>query len=78
MYKVNPTISNLIKEHTNKWLEKYSNKQPIISSFNEYISQLTLDNPNKNKNYLHIMYFVSLFSFIIGFNCRRLLEQPER
>ena len=76
MYKVNPTISNLIKEHTNKWLEKYSNKQPKISSFNEYTSQLTLDNPNKK--YLHIMYFVSMFSFIIGFNCRRLLEHPER
>jgi hypothetical protein len=80
MHKVSPNISNLIKEHTNKWLEKYSKKQPIIRSANN--QSLVASNQRlvaiKNKEYIHLMTFVSLFSFILGFNCRRLLEQHER
>jgi hypothetical protein len=73
MHKVSPNISNLIKEHTNNWLEKYSKKQPIIQSASNQ-SLLAI----KNKEYIPLMTFVSLFSFILGFNCRRLLEHRER
>jgi hypothetical protein len=70
MHKVSPNISNLIKEHTDKWLEKYSKKQPIIRSASLFAI--------KNKEYIPLMTFVSLFLFILGFNCRRLLEHRER
>lgn len=54
-----------IKEQTNKWLEKYSNNRPKLVTF-ETKNGL----PNE---YYRLLPFVSIFSFILGYNCNNMI-----
>ena len=69
MLKINPInnykISMYIKEQTNKWLEKYSNSRPKLVTF-----ETKTDLPNE---YYRMLPFVSIFSFILGYNCNNMI-----
>jgi hypothetical protein len=58
-----------IKEQTNKWLEKYSSSRPKLVTFDEFTKTKT-DLPNE---YYQMLPFVSIFSFILGYNCNNMI-----
>lgn len=77
MLKINPInnykISMYIKEQTNNWLEKYSNSRPKLVTFDEFNK---LNDKTKNglpNEYYRILPFVSMFSFILGYNCNNMI-----
>lgn len=81
MLKNNPinnyNISKYIKEQTNKWLEKYSNSRPklvTLDEFNKLNDKTKKGLPNgSHDEYYRMLPFVSIFSFILGYNCNNMI-----
>lgn len=67
---VNPVMSQYIKEYTNKWAKNFTSLQKEKYSNNyQYIRVSDLvKNSNEQHNYLYILPFVSLISFLAGYN----------
>ena len=65
----NPEITKYIKEQTNKWLQNYINKDYTlgINSYN-LVDQLKLPNS------YYFMSFVSLLSFLAGYNFGKFIN----
>ena len=77
MLKINP-INNYknsiyIKEQTNKWLEKYSNSRPKLVTFDEFNKLNDKTKTNFPNEYYRMLPFVSIFSFILGYNCNNMI-----
>lgn len=66
-YRINPSIAQYIREQTNKSLEKYYNKQPIIKMDDANI------NPSSNTNYA----FFTTFAFFSIFLALRLSKRIQ-
>lgn len=69
---VNPEMSKYIKEQTNKWLKNYSNNSHY-TRVSDLVKQTNEDSKLPN-NYL-ILPFVSLISFLAGYNFCNLIKQ---
>lgn len=63
--RINPDMVKYIKETTNKSMEKYKNNINNI---------LTTSDTNDTHNYLSLLPFVSLFSFLVGYKLGKLTK----
>lgn len=63
--RINPDMAKYIKETTNKSMEKYKNNINNI---------LTTSDTNDTHNYLSLLPFVSLFSFLVGYKLGKLTK----
>jgi hypothetical protein len=72
---INPEMSKYIKEQTNKWLEKYSTPRNSIQGIrvSDLVKQTDMD-PKFPNTYL-ILPFVSLISFLAGYNFYNLIHK---
>jgi hypothetical protein len=71
---INPEMSKYIKEQTNKWLEKYSKTHNSIQGIrvSDLVKQKYMD-PKLPDLYI-ILPFVSLISFLAGYNFYNLIH----
>ena len=82
-HRVEPKWSQCIRDSTNRYIQKYMRKHNTnqYNDINENLIFMTDDtntntntnNNNKNNN-KHIMFFsfVSIFSFLAGYHCKRI------
>lgn len=63
--RINPNMAKYIKETINKSMEKYKNNKNNI---------LTTSDTNETHNYLSLLPFVSLFSFLVGYKLGKLTK----
>ncbi len=74
---VNPEMSKYIKEQTNKWLtslqKKHSDKSISGVRVSDLVKQTTID--PELPNHYFILPFVSLISFLAGYNFCNLIHK---
>jgi len=63
--RINPDMVKYIKDTTNKSMEKYKKYKNNI---------LTTSDTNDTHNYLSLLPFVSLFSFLVGYKLGKLTK----
>jgi hypothetical protein len=63
--RINPDMAKYIKDTINKSMEKYKNNKNNI---------LTTSDTNKTHNYLSLLPFVSLFSFLVSYKLGKLTK----
>lgn len=64
---INPEMSKYIKEQTNKWLKSFEEKHSNDSAYLR-VSNLVKHEEPKIPNNLLLIPFVSLISFLAGYN----------
>lgn len=77
---ISPDISRYIRESTNKYLEKLSNKSKTNKKQNEIFSKeydILADKINDSKKPIHVntsMFLFGLFSFFLGYKFSKLIN----
>ena len=66
--RINPDMAKYIKETINKSMEKYINNKNNTNNI------LTTSDTNESHNYLSLLPFVSLFSFLVGYKLGKLTK----
>lgn len=69
--RINPDMAKYIKETINKSMEKYINNKNNTNNTNNI---LTTSDTNETHNYLSLLPFVSLFSFLVGYKLGKLTK----
>lgn len=76
---IKPELSKYIKESTNKYIEKYCNNHKLYNSKSNFTSlrndtYISPETPDTNNVY-YLLTFVSLISFLAGYNFRNLNQK---
>lgn len=74
--QINPAMSKYINDKTNKWIEQlklYYSKNQLYTGVSDLV-KYTNGSPNL-PNGVFIIPFVSLISFLVGYNCVNLFRK---